>query len=93
MDTTARFSASNRSRNNPPRHSDCSWNLVYCWVKICSSECKISPPSFERFGYSATTNGAMAKWTQQLDSARQIGPETTLQDFLIVVENGGKGGE
>jgi hypothetical protein len=29
---------------------------------------------------------------QQLDSTRQIGPETTLQSIPIVVEKGGKGG-
>jgi len=30
-------------------------------------------------------NGAMQKWILQLDSAHQIGPETTLKGFLIVV--------
>jgi hypothetical protein len=34
----------------------------------------------------------MGKRVQQLGSTRQIGPETTLQSILIVVENGGKGG-
>jgi hypothetical protein len=34
----------------------------------------------------------MGKRVQQLGSTRQIGPETTLQNILIVVENGGKGG-
>jgi len=36
MDDTVGFSASNRSRTNPQRLSNCSWNLVYWWVKISS---------------------------------------------------------
>ena len=90
MDNTARFSASNRSRNNPQGLSNYSWNLPVVG-NLFFFEWNFSPPSFERFGYSATTNGAMGKWILQLDSAHQIGPETMLQDFLIVVENGGKG--
>jgi len=60
-------------------------DFVSWWVKI-------SIWSFQCFGYSATTNGARRKWILQLDSAHQIGPETPLQDTLIIVENGGKGG-
>ena len=45
---------------------------------------KFSPPSFERFGCSATTKGAMDKRRPQADSAHQIGLETSLVDFLIV---------
>ena len=29
IDTAAGFSASNRSRNNPPKHSNCSWKWWY----------------------------------------------------------------
>jgi hypothetical protein len=36
-------------------------------------------------GYNSTTNGFMWEWISQLDSAPQIGPETTLKVFLIVV--------
>ena len=36
MDDIAEFSASNRSRNHLPRFADCSWNLIYCLVKICT---------------------------------------------------------
>ena len=52
-----------------------------------------APEIGNAFAYSYTTKGAMDKRRWQADSAHQIGPETTLQDFLIVVENGGKGGE
>jgi hypothetical protein len=45
---------------------------------------KFSPPSFECFGCSATTKGAMDKRRPQADSAHQIGLETSLVDFLIV---------
>jgi len=34
----------------------------------------------------------MDEWMPQADSAHPIGPETTLQSILIVVENGGTGG-
>ena len=37
------------------------------------------------FGYNSTTNGFMWEWISQLDSAPQIGPETTLKVFLMVV--------
>jgi len=40
----------------------------------------------------SVTKGTMDKRRPQLDSAVQIGPETTLQDILIVVKNGGRGG-
>ena len=40
----------------------------------------------------STTKAIIDKWMLQLDSARQIGPETTLQGILIVVESGGTEG-
>jgi hypothetical protein len=40
---------------------------------------------------AATTNSAMTKWRQRLDSDRQRGLETTLTDVLMVVESGGRG--
>jgi hypothetical protein len=36
------------------------------------------------FSNGATTSGRMDKWRSQLDSARQIGLEPALNDFLIV---------
>jgi hypothetical protein len=45
------------------------------------------------FACNSTTKGAMWKWRAWLDSARQIGLETTLTRFLIVVERGITGGE
>jgi len=36
------------------------------------------------FANGATTSHAMANWMARLDSARQIGLESTLQDFLIL---------
>jgi len=41
----------------------------------------------------STTKRVMTKWMPWLDSARQIGPETTLMDFLIVVRGVITGGE
>ena len=41
---------------------------------------------------NTTTSGPIDKQRPQADSAHQIGPETTLQGVLIVVESGGKGG-
>jgi hypothetical protein len=38
------------------------------------------------------TKGAMDKWMVQADSAHQRGLETTLEEVLIVVESGGRGG-
>jgi hypothetical protein len=38
-----------------------------------------------RRGYNSTTNGLMWEWISQLYSAPQIGPETTLKVFLMVV--------
>src|SRR5271168_2407054 len=35
----------------------------------------------------------MDEWMPQADSAHQIGPETSLQSILIVVESGGTGEE
>src|SRR5271170_3663667 len=84
MDGTGGFSASNRSRDNSPRRSDCrgSW--------LCSGEKKswrnfsLSPD----FACTSTTGSPMDKWMAQADSAHQIGPETTLQGVLIVEEVG-----
>src|SRR5271170_3562233 len=45
------------------------------------------------FACTSTTGSPMDKWMQQADSAHQIGPETILQDVLIVVESGGTGGK
>jgi len=50
---------------------------LFFWVKF-------SPPSFGRFGCSATTKGAMDKRRPQPDSAHQIGLETILVASLIV---------
>jgi hypothetical protein len=52
----------------------------------------ISLPSFERFGCSAETIGAVDKQSPQADSAHRVGLETTLPGVLIVVESGGTGG-
>ena len=90
MDATCGFSASNWSKTNPQRLSNCSWNLV--WKSVLLLVNWNFHPSFQRFACSARTNGSMDKWMPQLDSAHQIGPETTLQVILIVVERGGTGG-
>jgi hypothetical protein len=81
---TAGFGASNRCRDHPQGLSNCSWNLVYWWVKISPLNEQTSLPSFERFGCSPTAKGAMDKPRPQADSAHQIGQETSLVDFLII---------
>ena len=50
-----------------------------------------APEIGNAFAYSYATRGAMDKRRWQADSAHQRGPETTLQDILIVVESGGTG--
>src|SRR5271155_4896845 len=45
------------------------------------------------FACTSTTGSRMDKWILQADSAHQIGPETSLQSILIVVESGGTGEE
>ena len=45
------------------------------------------------FPYNSTTNGAMGEWRLRLDSARQIGLDSTLEDVLIVVGSGIAGAE
>ena len=41
---------------------------------------------------SSETKGGTEKPRVLLDLERQIGPESILQDILIIVENGGRGG-
>jgi len=48
---------------------------------------------FNLFACNSTTKRAMTKWRPWLDSARQIGPATTLMDLLIVVRGVITGGE
>ena len=50
-----------------------------------------APEIGDVFVNGATTSYAMVKQTPQLDSARRIGPETTLHEILMVVESGGTG--
>src|SRR5271170_1853623 len=44
------------------------------------------------FACTSTTSSPMDEWMPQVVSAHGIGPETTLQGILIVVESGGRGG-
>ena len=91
-ETTGGFNASNRSRNNPPRRSNCSWK----WCRggrINAAGIFHSSEIEPDFACTSTTGGRMDKWILQADSAHQIGPETTLQSILIVVESGGTGEE
>jgi hypothetical protein len=77
-------SASNRSRNNHQGFSNGSWNLVYFWVKICSSGALSTSGIFDVFACISTTKGAMDKRRRQADSAHWIGLETSLVAFLIL---------
>src|SRR5271154_6762555 len=45
------------------------------------------------FACTSRTSALMDKWMLQADSAHQIGPGTSLQSILIVVESGGTGEE
>jgi hypothetical protein len=44
------------------------------------------------YDYYSTTKAAIDKWIVQVDSAHQRGLETILEEVLIVVESGGRGG-
>ena len=67
--------------------------MLYKRVKIPPNWADIFGVSiFFAFACGSTTSGGMAKWMTQADSVHQIGPETTLQGILIVVESGGTGG-
>ena len=65
------------------------------WYRVKNKSCRnfSALEIGDVFVNGATTSCAMDKRTPQLDSARRIGLGTMLQAFLIVVENGGKGGE
>jgi len=45
---TVEFSASNRFRNHFPVFTNCSWNMVYCWVKF-----EFLPAEFSTFSIVA----------------------------------------
>ena len=55
----------------------------------CCRNFSLSPD----FACTSTTGSPMDKWMAQADSAHRIGPETSLQSVLIVVESGGTGEE
>jgi hypothetical protein len=82
---TGGFSASNWSKTDPPRYSDCSLLVLHEGMKMCGRNFLLSD-----FGYVlanlATTNKAMDEWRLRLDSADQKGPEINLKGILIVVE-------
>jgi hypothetical protein len=54
------------------------------WWKSLLWPSKFSVPSFQCFGYSATTKGAMDKRRPQANSPHRIGLETSLVAFLII---------
>src|SRR5271170_6565887 len=89
MDGTGGFSASNRSRDNSPRRSDCRGSWLYSGENKSWRNFSLSPD----FACTSTTGSPMDKWMAQADSAHRIGPETSLQSILIVVESGGTGEE
>ena len=84
-ETTAGFSASNRSKTNPPRYSNCRLVMLYKVVKKLWAEF-FALRLWRCSGQPSTTSRAMDKWMLRLDSADQKGPEITLEGILIVVE-------
>ena len=84
-DATGGFSASNWSKTNPPRFSECRLLMLYKGMKMYGRN--FLPSDFgDVLANLATTNRAMDKWMSWLDSAGQKGPEITLEGILIVVE-------
>jgi hypothetical protein len=86
MEGTGRFTASNWSKTNPPRFSNCRLLLLYKGMKMCGRNLLLSDFGDVLTTLSATTNKAMDKWMLQLDSAGHKGPEIPLEGVLIVVE-------
>jgi len=82
-ETAARFGAFRGSRNPFDEVFNCSCGLFY-GGKECGGN--FSPSEIGNvLACSSRTKGAMDKRIRQLDSARRIGLETTLTDFLIIV--------
>jgi len=87
MDATTRFNSSNWSRIHLEKLSNCSLKVHYgggkrYWWNFQYRNLGGFPSN------DARTSNAMAKWMVPLDSAREIGPESTLKDFLIVDYSG-----
>src|SRR5579859_222096 len=72
METTVRFSASNRCGNTLPRSSDCSFKVHKGWWK--GSGRNFGNWKFENvFASEATTRESLDKWIPQFNSAGQKG--------------------
>ena|SRR5271155_2759364 len=85
MDGTGGFRASNWSKDNSPRCSDCRLLMLYkvvkeLWAEFFASDFGDVPANL------ATTSRTTDKWIVRLDSAGQKGPEMTLEGILIIVE-------
>src|ERR1700685_379563 len=91
-ETTAKFSASNWSKTNPPRFSDCRLVMLYRGVKIQPGLATFLSPRFFVFACPSSTSNPINKRRLQRDSAHQTGLKPTLHAFLIVVESGHGGG-
>src|ERR1700685_4534812 len=91
-ETTARFSASNWSKTDPPRFSDCRLVMLYRGVKIQPSLATFLCPDIFVLACISITINPMDKRRTRADSAHQIGLRPTLHAFLIVVESGDGGG-
>jgi hypothetical protein len=85
MEGTGRFTASNWSKTDPPRYSDCSLLVLHEGMKMCGRNFLLSDFG-DVLSNLATTSGAMDKWMLRLDSAGQKGQEIILEGILIVVE-------
>src|SRR5271154_2096082 len=83
MDGTSGFSASNWSKNNHPRCSNCRL-MLYKVVKELWAD--FFPSDFgDVLANLATASRTMDKWMLRLDSAGQKGLEITLEGILIVI--------
>src|SRR5271155_5314707 len=78
MDATGGFSASNWSKNHPPRCSDCRLLMLYKVLKIQPTLGAICVPRFFVLACNTTTSDPMDKRRLQADSAHRMGLETTL---------------
>jgi hypothetical protein len=86
MEGTGRFSASNWSKINYARFSDCRLLVLYKGMKMCGRNFLLSDFG-DVLAILATTSRAMDKWISQLDLASQKGLNSTSISLLVIADS------
>jgi len=88
MEGTGRFTASNWSKTNPPRFSDCRLLVLYKGMKTCGRNFWLPDRDFQMSEFGWATQPARENLDFGIASQpeSQNGPEITLKGILIVVE-------